>query len=78
MSIGIELTRAVDGPGVAAALAACGLDSVLSSSGLALVVQGDDQKAVVHCLDGWLSERRLPFVPVRVTESSFALVPPAG
>ena len=78
MTIAVELTRAVDGPEVLAALAAGGLSGELSSDGCGLVVRGDDGPAVGHALDAWASERGLPFVPVRVDASSYALVPPAG
>jgi hypothetical protein len=78
MTIAVALTRAVDGPGVLAALAAGGLSGELSGDGRGLIVQGDDTAAVGHVLDAWASGRGLPFVPVQVDPSSYALVPPAG
>jgi hypothetical protein len=78
MTIAVELTRAVDGPDVRAALAAGGVSSELSGDGCQLTVSGDDVTVVGHLLDTWASEHRLPFVPVQVSGSSYALVPPAG
>lgn len=78
MTIAVELTRAVDGPQVLAALAARGLSGELTEDGRGLTVSGDDGPAVGHALDAWASEQGLPFVPVQVGGSSYALVPPAG
>ena len=78
MTIAVELTRAVDGPGVLAALAAGGLSGELTGDGRGLIVSGDDAPAVGRVLDAWASERGLPFVPIQVDPSSYALVPPAG
>jgi hypothetical protein len=78
MTIAVELTRAVDGPDVLAALTAEGLSGELTGDGCGLIVRGEDGPAVGHALDAWASERGLPFVPVQVGLSSFALVPPAG
>ena len=78
MTVSVELTREIDGPGVLAALRASGLEGELAEGGWQLVVRGENTAAIVHCLDGWISERRLPFVPVRVDNASYALVPPAG
>jgi hypothetical protein len=78
MTIAVELTRASDGPGVLAAFAAGGFESMLASDGLGLVVEADDAAAVGHLLDSWASERGLPFMPVQVGLGSYALVPPAG
>jgi hypothetical protein len=78
MTIAVELTRAVDGPDVLAALTAGGLSGELTGDGCGLVVSGDDGPAVGHALDTWARERGLPFVPVQVGASSYALVPPAG
>jgi hypothetical protein len=78
MTIAVELTRDVDGPGVLAALAAGGLRGELTGDGSGLIVRGDDAPAVGHVLDAWASERGLPFVTVQVGQSSYALVPPAG
>ena len=78
MTVAVELTRAVDGPAVCEVLAACGLECELAEGGLELPVEAEDATAVEHCLDEWISRHGLPFVPVRVDETSFALVPPAG
>jgi hypothetical protein len=78
MTIAVELTRAVDGPEVLAALTARGMSGELSGDGRGLIVAGDDAPAVRHALDAWASEHGLPFVPVQVDPSSYALVPPAG
>ena len=78
MTIAVELTRAVDGPGVLATLEAGGVRGRLSHDGREVIVSADDGAAVAHLLEDWVAERRLPFVPVRVDGSSYALVPPAG
>jgi hypothetical protein len=78
MTIAVELTRASDGPAVLAALAAGGLSGELTDDGCGLIVHGDDAPAVGHVLDAWASAHGLPFVPVQVDPSSYALVPPAG
>jgi len=78
MTIAVELTRQVDGPDVLAMLAAGGVEGKLSKDGCELTVKGNDAVAVAHLLEGWAAERELPFAPVRVDESCFALVPPAG
>ena len=78
MTVGVELTRSVDGPDVLAALSARGLHGELASDGLGLVVDAKDAATVGHVLDTWACERGLPFVPLRVDSTSYALVPPAG
>jgi hypothetical protein len=78
MTIAVELTRQVDGPEVLAMLEAGGVKGKLSKDGCAVTVKGDDSETVVHLLEGWAAEHELPFAPVQVDESSFALVPPAG
>ena len=78
MTIDVELTRSVDGPEVLAALAAGGLEGTLASDGLGLVVEADDAAAVGRTLDAWAEGRGLPFVPVLLAPTSYALVPPAG
>ncbi len=78
MTIAVELMRSADGPEVLAALVAGGLRGELTGDGRGLLVRGDDGPAVGHALDAWASEHGLPFVPVRVDASSYALVPPAG
>jgi hypothetical protein len=78
MTIGVELTRSVDGPEILAALAEHGFASELASDGLGLFVEADDTTAVARLLDAWAREHGLPFVPVRLGSTSWALVPPAG
>ena len=78
MTIAIELTRAVDGPDVLAALAERGLSGELSEDGRGLIVSADDVPGVGHALEAWASAQGLPFVPVQIDPSSYALAPPAG
>ncbi len=78
MTIAVELTRAVDGPDVLAALQAGGVDGKLSKDGCELIVSADDCQTVAHLLEAWVEEQNLPFVPVQVDGCSYALVPPAG
>ena len=78
MTIAVELTRAVDGPEVLAMLEAGGVEGKLSKDGCEVVVDADDCETVSHLLDEWAAERELPFRPVQVDSSSYALVPPAG
>jgi hypothetical protein len=78
MTIAVELTRSVDGPQVLAALAAEGVEGELADDGSALVVRADDAASVARVLGTWASEHGLPFVPVQVDETSYALAPPAG
>jgi hypothetical protein len=78
MTIAVELTRAVDGPEVLAALEAGGMSGELSADGCELIVDAGDGETVAHLLEQWTAQRELPFVPVQVDPSSYALVPPAG
>jgi hypothetical protein len=78
MTIAVELTRAVDGPDVLAALKAGGVSGRLSKDGCELIVSADDAVKVGHLLEGWVAGRSLPFVPVQIDGSSYVLVPPAG
>jgi hypothetical protein len=78
MTIAVELTRAVDGPDVLAALEAGGISGKLGRNECEVIVSGDDCEAVTHLLEGWAAAQGLPFVPVQVDCSSYALVPPAG
>jgi hypothetical protein len=78
MTIDVELTRSVDGPEVLAALTAGGFVGELSTDGLGLVVQADDAAVIGRMLDDWAKGRGLPFVPVLLDPTSYALVPPAG
>ena len=78
MTIAVELTRAVDGPEVKAMLEAGGVKAELKDGGSELLVRADNAETVSHLLEGWAAERGLPFVPLQLDGSSFALVPPAG
>ncbi len=78
MTIAVELTRTVDGPEVIAVLAARGIEAEVQAEGCELIVSADDAAEVGRLLETWASEHDLPFVPVLVDASSFALVPPAG
>jgi len=78
MTIAVELTRTSDGPEVLAALLAGGVRGVLSPDGREVVVSGDDGGAVTHLLEEWALRHELPFVPVQVGGTSYALVPPSG
>ena len=78
MTIAVELTRVVDGPEVLAALAAVGVDGKLGRDGCEVIVEAESGDEVARLLDDWASEHGLPFVPVHVGGSSYALVPPAG
>jgi hypothetical protein len=78
VTIAVGLTRTSDGPDVLAALRAGGVSGELSKDGHEVVVSGDDGGAVTHLLEEWALRHELPFVPVRVDGTSYALVPPAG
>ena len=78
MTIAVELTRAVDGPDVLAAVRAGGFKGKLSKDGCEVIVSADDAVTVGHVLEDWVAGRALPFVPVQVDGSSYVLVPPAG
>jgi hypothetical protein len=78
MTIAVELTRAVDGPEVLAALQAGGVSGELTDGGCEVIVEADDGDEVARLIDEWASGNGLPFVPVQVDPSSYALVPPAG
>jgi hypothetical protein len=77
-TIAVELTRQVDGPEVLAALQARGVTGKLERGGCAVIVEAEDGDQVARLVDEWAAEHGLPFVPVRVDGSSYALVPPAG
>ena len=76
----VELTRDYDGPDLIAALADQGLTGrlVVANGRLAVQVDGCDDAGLVHAIDGWLRDRALPLVPVRIDGSTYALSPPAG
>jgi hypothetical protein len=78
MTIAVELTRSVDGPEVKAMLEAGGVEAELEDGGCGLVVRAEDAETVSHLLEAWSAERGLPFMPLQLDGSSFALVPPAG
>ena len=77
-TIAVELTRQVDGPEVLAALRAGGVTGELKSGGCAVIVEAEDGDQVARLVDEWAAEHGLPFMPVQVDSSSYALVPPAG
>jgi hypothetical protein len=82
----VDCARAVDGDDLLAAFHAQGIEGELVDRGPRLVFRLADgardgaqfASAVVHSLDAWLGERRLPLVPVCVSEHAFALRPPAA
>ena len=78
MTIAVELTRAVDGPGVLATLEAGGVEGKLSKDGCKVTASADDCETVAHLLEGWAAEHELPFAPIQVDGCSFVLAPPAG
>jgi hypothetical protein len=78
MTIAVELTRAVDGPDVLAALRAGGFKGKLSRDGCEVIVSADDAATIGHLLEDWVAGSALPFVPVQVDGSNYVLVPPAG
>jgi hypothetical protein len=78
MTIAVELTRQVDGPEVLAALRASGVTGTLKRGGCEVIVEADDGDHIARLIDEWATEHGLPFVPVHVGGSSYALVPPAG
>ena len=54
------------------------MSGTLSDDGNEVTVRGDDGATVTHLLEGWAQDQELPFVPVQVDDSNYALVPPAG
>jgi hypothetical protein len=76
----VELTRESDGPQLVAALTEHGLKGKLIDDHDHLAVQVEDceEAALAHAIEDWLGERRLPFVPVRIDDCTFAVAPPAG
>jgi hypothetical protein len=78
MTVGVELTRSVDVPEVLAAFAERGLAGQAADDGLGLLVDADDAVVVERTLEAWAGARGLPFVPVRLDATRYALVPPAG
>jgi hypothetical protein len=78
MTIAVELTREVDGPEVLAALAAGGVGGKLAEGGRGVIVDAEDGDRVARLIDDWAAGHGLPFIPVQLDPSSYALVPPAG
>jgi hypothetical protein len=78
MTIAVELTRAIDGPELLAALQAGGVSGELADDGREMIVEADDGDKVARLIDEWASGNGLPFVPVQLDPASYALVPPAG
>ncbi len=78
MTIAVELTRQVDGPEVLAALEAGGVTGKLSRGGCEVIADTQDGGEVARLIDEWATGHGLPFMPVQVDGSSYALVPPAG
>ena len=85
-TVQVDCPRLVDGEELLAAFAAQGLSGELVDGGPQLVFRLRDAgrdaaqfaSAVAHTLDAWLGERRLPLVPVCVSEDAYALRPPAA
>lgn len=85
-TVQVDCPRPVDGEELLAAFAAQGLSGELVDGGPQLVFRLRDAgrdaaqfaSAVSHTLDAWLGERRLPLVPVCVSEDAYALRPPAA
>ena len=76
----VELTRDYDGPDLIAALAEHGLTGqlVVVEDRLAVRVDGCDDTDLAHAIEDWLRDRRLPLVPLRIDDVTYALSPPAG
>ena len=76
----VELTREGDGPELIAALAQRGLKGELvdDHEHVAVQVEDCDEEALAHAIEGWLEDRQLPFVPVRIDDCTYAIAPPAG
>ncbi|HEY7692259.1 MAG TPA: hypothetical protein VH816_07955 [Gaiellaceae bacterium] len=76
----VELTRESDGPELVAALAEQGLKAELVDvdDQVAVEVEDCDEEQLAHAIEGWLGERQLPFVPVRIDDCTYAVAPPAG
>ena len=74
----VELSRESDGPGLVRALAEHGLEAELVGDDLAVQVQDCDEEQLAHAIESWIGDQRLPFVPVRIDDCTFAVVPPGG
>jgi hypothetical protein len=76
----VELTRDSDGPELVAALAEQGLTAELvdDREHLAVQVEDCDEEQLAHAIESWIGDQRLPFVPVRIDDCTYAVAPPAG
>jgi hypothetical protein len=76
----VELSRESDGPELIAALAEHGLKGELidDHEQFAVQVEGCDEETLAHVIEGWIGDRQLPFVPVRIDDCTFAVAPAAG
>jgi len=76
----VELTRESDGPELVATLAELGLNAELvgDQEHLAVLVEDCDEERLAHAIESWIGDRRLPFVPVRIDDCTYAVAPPAG
>jgi hypothetical protein len=82
----VECARTVDGEEILGVFEAHGLSGELVDRGPKLVFRladagndaGQFATTVIHSLDAWLGDRRLPLVPVHVSGDEFALRPPAA
>jgi hypothetical protein len=76
----VELTRESDGPELVAALAEHGLNAELvdDDEHLAVQVEDCDEAELAHAIESWIGDRRLPFVPVRIDDCTYAVAPGAA
>jgi hypothetical protein len=82
----VECARTVDGEELLCVFEAHGLSGELVDPGPRLVFRLADPDAneeqfsstVIHSLDAWLGERRLPLIPVHVAGDEYALRPPSA
>ena len=76
----VELTRDYDGPDLIGALAQHGLigELVVTGDRLAVQVDGCEDRELAHALEDWIRDRRLPLVPLRIDDCTYALSPPAA
>jgi hypothetical protein len=76
----VELTRETDGPELIEALAGHGLKGELveDREHIAVQVEDCDEELLAHAIEDWIGARRLPFVPVRIDDCTYAIAPPAG
>jgi hypothetical protein len=76
----VELSRDSDGPELVAALAEQGLTAELvdDDEHLAVQVEDCDEEQLAHAIEGWIGDRQLPFVPVRIDDCTYTVAPAAG